>query len=309
MATAIIVHGGAGGSYPDDDPEAARNGCLAAARVGRAVLERGGSALEAVVAAVSALEDNPQFNAGTGACLNAEGEVELDASLMEGTGLDAGAVALVRGVKNPVQLARCVMERTPHLLLAGEGAGRLARECGLPLLSPAEMITPRALARWRALFPREAAGPGPGSDAARSDAAGTRSGGTVGAAALDARGHFAAATSTGGMNGKLPGRIGDTPLIGAGTYADDQGGAASATGHGEAIIRVVLTRAAVDCLRAGASAPEAAVRSLRSLERVRGEGGIITVDRLGRVGAAFNTARMSRAWIDAAGIEGAGFTA
>ncbi|MBX5484307.1 MAG: isoaspartyl peptidase/L-asparaginase [Myxococcaceae bacterium] len=292
MTTAIIVHGGAGPARSDDDAEAARQGCLLAARAGYAVLARGGSALDAVEEAVRTLEDDPQFNAGIGSCLTADGDVEMDASLMEGATLRAGAVALVRGVRNPIRLARCVMERTPHLFLAGEGAMRLAREQGLPILSPAELITPRALARWREAKAKGAASP---------------SGGTVGAVALDAHGHLAAATSTGGMNGKWSGRIGDTPVIGAGTYADDAGGAASATGHGEAILRVGLTRMVVAQLCAGAEAQSAAEVGLGALARIGGEGGVIVIDRSGRVGCAFNTARMSHAFIDATGAEGSGF--
>lgn len=294
MPIALIVHGGAGPARADEDPESARAGCLGAVRAGHAVLRQGGSALDAVEAAVSVLEDDPQFNAGTGACLTLEGEVELDASVMEGTELRAGAVTLVRGVRNPVRLARRVMERTAHVFLAAEGAMRLAREEGLELRSPAELITPRALERWR-------------TAKAKNEGPQVTSGGTVGAVALDTHGHVAAATSTGGMNLKLPGRVGDSPLIGAGTYADDGGGAASATGHGEAIIRVVMTRVVVDRLRAGAGAQQAADEGIRELERVRGEGGVITVDRSGKVGFSFNTQRMSRAWIDVAGEEGSGF--
>ena len=291
MPIAIIVHGGAGQARPEISGESARAGCLAAARIGYAVLRSGGSALDAVETAVAALEDDPQFNAGMGSCLNAEGEVEMDASLMSGADLRVGAVALVRDVRNPVRLARAVMERTPHVFLAGAGARRLAQEAGLPLVDPRSLVTESARARWVQAVRQK---PRP-------------EGGTVGAVAIDGAGHVAGATSTGGMLMKRAGRIGDSPLPGCGTYADDTSGAASATGHGEAIIRVLLTRAVCERLRAGDAPESAAGAGLADLARVGGEGGIVLVDKHGRLGAAFNTARMSRAWIDASGREGAAF--
>lgn len=291
MPIAIIVHGGAGRAWPDDAAEEARRGCLLAARAGYAVMQAGGTAMDGVEAAVVALEDDPQFNAGIGSCLNAAGEVEMDASIMSGADLRVGAVALVKDVRNPVRLARAVMERTQHVFLAGEGARTLALEAALPLVEPAQLVTPRALRHWHAA--REA-----------GDAAG---GGTVGAAAMDARGHLAAATSTGGMIMKRVGRIGDSPLPGCGTYADDAAGAASATGHGEAIIRTLLTRVVCERLRAGDHPDEAARRGMAELGRVQGSAGVIVVDARGRVGAAFNTARMSRAWIDRDGREGSAY--
>ncbi len=292
MSIAIVVHGGAGPMSPDDDAERAQQGCLAAARCGYEILRRGGSALDAVEAAAVALEDDPVFNAGTGACLTREGGVELDASLMDGEALRVGAVALVRTVKNPIKLARAVMERTPHVFLAGEGASSLAREAGLDEVSPEALITEKARRRWRAYLAKSA----PSSP-----------GGTIGAVAIDGRGHVAAATSTGGMTGKLPGRVGDTPIPGAGTYADDLAGAASATGHGEMIIRITLTRVVCDHLRAGESAMTAARAGISALERVSGTGGVIAVGRGGDLGWAFNTERMARAWIDLHGNEGAAF--
>jgi beta-aspartyl-peptidase (threonine type) len=286
----IVVHGGAGAIAADDHARACAAGCLAAARIGHAVLARGGSALEAVEAAVVALEDDPLFNAGTGSCLNAEGDIEMDAAVMDGRDLTCGAVAALKAFPNPVKIARLVRERTGHVLLAGEGAARFARAQGLVPCPPARLATPRALERWD----REKEGM-------------ARKNGTVGAVALDAAGHVAAATSTGGTSGKLPGRVGDTPLVGCGTYADDRGGAASATGHGESIVRVVLAKFACDRMAAGLSARRAAEEAIRELERVRGEGGIILVDRQGGLGLAFNTARMSRAWIAGDGSEGSAF--
>ena len=292
MPIAIIVHGGAGRAWPDDSAEDARAGCLRAARAGHALLKDGGSALDAVEAAVVALEDDPRFNAGIGSCLNAEGEIEMDASIMSGADLRVGAVALVRDVRNPVRLARAVMERTPHAFLAGDGARRLAVEVGLPLVAPGALVTARALQHWQ-----EARG------------LASAEGGTVGAAALDAQGHVAAATSTGGMLMKRLGRIGDSPLPGCGTYADDSAGAASATGHGEAILRVLLTHVVCERLRAGSGPEAAAAAGLAELGRVQGRGGVIVVNRRGQVGAAFNSERMSRAWVDADGREGSAYEA
>ncbi len=292
MAIALLVHGGAGALAPDDRAEDCVKGCLAAARAGHAVLRQGGSAVDAVEAAVVVLEDDPLFNAGYGACLNADGEVELDASVMSGESLGAGGVAVVKGIKNPIRLARAVMERTPHLLLAAEGAHRFAEESGIARCAPSSLITERARERHARELQKQW----------------HPKGGTVGAVALDARGHVAAATSTGGTSGKRPGRVGDSPVIGAGTYADDAAGAASATGHGESILRATLTRFTVDALRAGAAPQAAAEAAMTELHRVKGSGGLILVDRTGRLAFAFNTARMARAWISADGVEGGGFT-
>jgi beta-aspartyl-peptidase (threonine type) len=263
---------------------------LGAARAGFIILESGGSALDAVVAAAAALEDDPLFNAGTGAVLNVEGVAELDAAVMDGATLKAGAVANVVDVANPVRLARAVMDRTRHVLIAGRGARLLADELGIPRCDPASLITPRARSRWERDRKLEAGG------------------GTIGAVAIDRAGHVAAATSTGGTSNKRVGRIGDSPLVGAGTYADDRGGAASMTGHGEAIIRVVAAKFACDRLAGGSSADAAAAATVRELERVGGRGGVILVDRAGKLGFAFNTARMSRAWVSGSGSEGSGFS-
>jgi beta-aspartyl-peptidase (threonine type) len=285
---AVLVHGGAGPAHPEDDSPSCRAGCLAAARAAYAVLTQGGSALDAVVAAAVTLEDDPQFNAGTGASLNQEGAAELDASLMDGRTRGAGAVAGVRDVKNPIRLARAVMERTRHVLIAGAGASQLADEAGIPRCDPASLVTPRARARWER-------------------AAQKLEHGTIGAVAIDAQGHVAAATSTGGTSQKHRGRIGDAPLIGAGTYADDRGGAVSMTGKGEPIIRSVAAKLASDLLRAGATPATAAAQTLTEVASVGGDCGIILVDARGRTAFAFNTPRMSRAWIDGEGVEGSGY--
>lgn len=288
---AIVVHGGAGTIAPDDRAQACASGCLVAARIGYEVLARGGSALEAVEAACVALEDDPLFNAGTGSCLNADGFVEMDAAIMEGTTLRAGGVAAVRSVKNPIVLARSVMEETPHVLLAADGAERFAREVGLAPYPPSLLVTERALERWRKER-EEAWSPKPG---------------TVGAVAIDREGRVAAATSTGGTSGKRVGRVGDSPIVGSGLYADDLAGAVSATGDGEAILRVVLSKFVADRMRSGESAAVAASAAMREIERVGGMGGVIAVDRKGGIGHATNAPRMSYASIDARGVERSGF--
>ncbi len=290
MSPAIIVHGGAGPIAADDVEDEAIAGCLRAARTGHEVLRAGASALDAVVAAVCVLEDDPLFNAGIGSALNEEGEVEADASVMRGEDLAAGAVAVVKGVKNPVLLAKAVMERTQHVLLAGEGAIRLAREAGIERVEAASLVTERARRRLE-----------------RAKLFAAKGSGTVGAVAVDGRGRVAAATSTGGTANKRVGRVGDTPLLGCGTYADDRSGAVSCTGHGEAIMRVVLAKSCADRLAGGLEPFAAAASALAELDRIGGEGGLICADRLGRLGFAFNTERMARAWIDSAGREGAGF--
>ena len=291
---AIAVHGGAGNLGPDDPasfggPDAPRlSGVRRAAEEALALLTRGGSALDAVELAVRMLEDDPTYNAGTGACLTAAGDVELDASIMDGGSLRCGAVAVVRDVKNPVSLARAVMERTGHVLLAGAGASAFARTLGLAPHDNALLVTPRQRERWLSLRQNGAGDPGPK--------------GTVGAVARDSRGHLASATSTGGMAMKHPGRVGDTPIIGCGTYADDQLAAVSCTGHGERIIQLTLARHTADLVGRGHSAAEAARSAIKLLaERVQGEGGLIVVGPTGAPAFAHNTPVMSRAWSTDAG--------
>ena len=279
MTPAILVHGGAG-ARPAEGPEAeaARAGCARAAAVGHAILVAGGAALDAVEAAVRALEDDDRFNAGRGSALTRAGTVEMDAAIMSGDGLRLGAVAAVGGVRNPIELARRVLEAGEHALLVGAGAADFAREAGVPLCPADFHVTEAARGDLAREIARRAAPAG---------------GGTVGAVAVDAAGHVAAATSTGGMVGKRPGRVGDSPLPGAGTYADDQAGAASATGHGERIMQVALTKTTIDLLRDGRPASEAAAAALATLDRVAGRGGLIVVDKRGGLGVAFNTTSMS----------------
>jgi beta-aspartyl-peptidase (threonine type) len=265
---AIIVHGGAG-PIKDDSLPARLEGCKTAALAGWKILEQGGSALDAVEAAVVVLEDSPLFNAGTGSALNILGEIEMDAAIMEGQSLRAGAVAVVSGIKNPIKLARRVMEDGRHVMLVGEGASLFARQIGFPEYAPEALIVDREKKRWDSKH------------------------GTVGCVAFDAKGDLAVGTSTGGIFDKLPGRVGDSPLVGCGTYADDYG-AASCTGHGEAIIRLLLAKSAVDYLKNGSEAQTAADLAMIDLEddRIEGTGGIILIDRWGKVGYARNTTHM-----------------
>lgn len=270
-----VVHGGAG-HWPEEEQEQALEGCRAAVRTGWQVLECGGDALAAVVAAVTLLENHPIFNAGLGSVLTEEGTVEMDASVMEGRNLSAGAVSLVRGVRNPVQLAFEVLKTGREVMLVGDGAEQWARTLGLDLVTQEELI--RAAQGRHAPRKRVAS--------------------TVGAVAIDVRGNVAAATSTGGLKGKRAGRIGDSAIIGAGTYADNRGGAASATGEGEAILRFGLARYAVSQLERGLSPAIVAPMALAEFSRhLAAEAGLILVDRFGRIGWAHNTPTMPVAWI------------
>lgn len=279
--TVIAVHGGAGAESPADRP-ARRDGVARAVEAGWAVLDAGGHALDAVIAAVAVLEDDPLFNAGLGSVLTVEGVVEMDASLMAGDTLQAGAVGAVTGVRNPVRLARAVLDEGREVFLVGEPAERLAGRHGLATCAPDALITEEARRRWR-----ERLAPG---------------GETVGAVARDTAGRLAAATSTGGVTGKRRGRLGDSAVIGAGTYADDTLGAGSATGPGEAIIRLCLVRTALELIARGADAPGAAAESLALLQRRLGAtAGIILLDPRGQVGMARTTESMPAAYRSAPG--------
>jgi beta-aspartyl-peptidase (threonine type) len=289
----LIVHGGAG-NIPLETHEAHVTGCRRAADAGWAVLARGGTALEAVEATVRVLEDDPAFDAGHGSFPNAAGEVELDAIIMDGRDLNFGAVAAVQRVCHPVTLARLVMAESEHAMLVGTGAESFARQHGLPICPTEELLTEPELERWRAAHaggnPRGRESPG----IAPSD--------TVGAVALDAEGNLAAATSTGGTFNKLPGRVGDSPLVGCGAYADNRTGAVSATGLGEALMKVIIGKAACDLIAQGMSAQGAADAAISLLaERTAGEGGLIVLDRMGRIGIAHNTPYIAHATVTAGG--------
>jgi beta-aspartyl-peptidase (threonine type) len=279
----ILVHGGAGDVDVERRPLHAE-GALRAAKVGALVLEGGGTAVDAVEAAARALEDDPLFNAGRGACLNRDGQIELDAALMSGDRLTAGAVASLPPFANPISVARAVMERTPHALLVGAAAAAWAERHGFAPSTLEALRTDAALARWQAVR----------AGAAESAWAG----GTIGAVARDRAGHVAAATSTGGTVGKLPGRVGDSPILGAGTYADDALGACSGTGHGESYMKYLLALRALDAARAASGgADDAGARVLGELvsmrARIGGTGGAIIALPDGRAAWARTTATMS----------------
>jgi beta-aspartyl-peptidase (threonine type) len=275
----VLVHGGAG-HVPAERRALHTAGCLRAARAAAGILAAGGAALDAVEAAVRALEDDPLFNAGTGACLNEEGCVEHDASIMEGSDLRAGAVCALAGFANPIAVARAALEDGRHVLYAAQGAARFAVARGFAPVEEAALITEAAR---KALAAAQAGGGATGW-----------AGSTVGAVARDAAGRCAAATSTGGTVNKRVGRVGDSPIIGAGTYADDEAGAASTTGNGEALIRLGVARAVVERMRAGARAEEAARAEVaRAQGRLGATGGLIAIDREGRWGIARSTVTMS----------------
>jgi beta-aspartyl-peptidase (threonine type) len=298
MSMAIVVHGGAGTIAPDR-AEITQAGCKEAALVGWTVLQAGGSSLDAVEVAVRALEDNPNYNAGTGACLTSDGRIELDAGIMVGEGLHVGAVANVELIKNPISLARKVMD-TPHVLLVGRGARAFALEHGFALCNLEDLVTERQHLRWQERQSGDAAAeeepryhrrevnitPG------REDKHGT-----VGAVAIDSSGILAAATSTGGIPNKYPGRVGDSPLVGCGFYADDHA-AVSCTGDGEDFIRLLIAKRAADFVASGVTARDAAEAAIAVLgAKSEGAGGLIVVDRLGNVGFAWNSENMAHAFI------------
>ena len=287
---AILVHGGAWAT-PGGEIQLHRQGVARAARVGFDVLHGGGSAVDAAAAAVRLMEDDATFNAGLGAVLNQVGEVELDAAVMDGTTLSAGAVAAVKAIANPVDLAQRVMEHSPHVLLVGEGAVAFAREQGMATCSSESLIVERERERWQNAKRSK-------KPALHEHTLSFGPSDTVGAVARDEHGHLAAATSTGGRLGKLPGRVGDSPLIGCGLYADDRLGAAASTGWGEEIIRIVMAQRAVDMLGSGSPAREAARRTIALLkERTGGRGGIVLIAPDGTLGFAFNTPHMAHAYL------------
>jgi beta-aspartyl-peptidase (threonine type) len=294
----LAVHGGAG-TLDRRSVDAARAGLFHAGlrraiAAGRAILAGGGTALDAVIASVVALEDDPLFNAGRGAVFTSAGTQEMDAAVMDGCGHRAGAVAGIFGPKNPVLAARAVMQHSPHVLLIGAGAEALARQHGVAF---AHRDYFRAEARWQALEEVLAGAHGRGGD---DDA---RRHGTVGAVACDCRGDVAAATSTGGMTGKLPGRVGDSPVIGAGTYADNRSCAVSATGHGEYFIRFAAAHEVAARMRhRGEDLGTAAHRVIDELGEIGGSGGLVAVAPDGSVALPFNCSGMYRGYVRADGV-------
>ncbi|MGH2506275.1 MAG: isoaspartyl peptidase/L-asparaginase family protein [Ktedonobacteraceae bacterium] len=302
MPISIVVHGGAGDIAPDYH-EIARQGCQEAALIGWRILQAGGSSLDAVEAAVRALEDNPAYNAGTGACLSVEGNIELDAGIMDGRTLNLGAVAGVELIKNPISLARQVL-LSPHVMLLGRGAEQFAAEHGIGQCAFNDLLTERQYNRWKAflsvrdarlaqeasMLPSEV-----GLQTARKVE--EEKHGTVGAVAVDSTGAIAAATSTGGIHNKYPGRVGDTPLVGCGFYADEFAGI-SCTGQGEDFVRLLIAKRAADGVAQGLSAEAAAQAAIAFLgAKATGTGGLILVDATGNVGFAWNSKHMAHAYM------------
>lgn len=293
---AIAIHGGAGviarEQLGPDDGASYRAGLAEALDAGYAVLERGGSSLDAVTTAVRILEDNPLFNAGRGAVLTHEGHAELDASIMTGHDLKAGAVAGVKRIRHPIDLARKVMEDSPHVMLYGAGAEEFANSRGFEFVPNEFFITPQRKQQLERVLQ--------GRTQPRNELSGL---GTVGAVAVDSSGNLAAATSTGGMTNKRWGRIGDAPIIGAGTYANNASCAVSATGHGEYFIRSVVAYDVCALMEyRGYSLDRAATEVVkRKLVERGGEGGIIAVDRAGNIALEFNSPGMFRGMRDSAG--------
>jgi beta-aspartyl-peptidase (threonine type) len=302
MTTALIVHGGAGNWRPDSESDAIE-GVREAVAAGRRILEAGGAALDAACAAAVVLEDNPIFNAGTGAVLNFDGFCELDACVMVSERAEAGAVAGVQRVKNPILVARKIMEETDHVMLAGEGAQRFARVMGFPDHDP---ITPARRADWRKKRDHIDEILGEGNPRTLRMRRFLRehpeyAGGTIGAVALDAKGVLCAATSTGGVTLKLAGRVGDTPLPGAGTYASKYA-AVSATGTGEFVMRSLATRQISDYVQQGMSLTEAIRSVLDQLGRdFDADVGFIAIDAQGDAAANHRTRDMPHAWFCGSG--------
>jgi beta-aspartyl-peptidase (threonine type) len=308
MKPSLIVHGGAW-DVPDEFVEACKSGCQRALMAGWSILSGGGSALDAIEAAIVVLENDPVFDAGYGSHLNLDGRVECDAMVMDGATLRAGSVAALQHIRNPIRLARKVFENCPHMMLVGDGAERFAKAQGIPLCDPKELIAEAESQAWQHCSKDQHA-------AANHRGHGQ---GTVGAVAIDAHGALFAATSTGGTCCKLPGRVGDSPLIGCGCYADSDTGGVSATGYGEAIMKIVMAKTATDFLHASAAGAQdaaplpgkistarnsSAVAILAAREsvnllakRTQATGGLILLDRYGNPGFAFNTPRMAYGYV------------
>jgi|ERR1041385_1278124 beta-aspartyl-peptidase (threonine type) len=289
----LIVHGGAW-DIPDDMLEAHRKGITQALNLGWDMLRSGGNSVDAIEHVVRSLEDDGTFDAGRGSHLNANGEIELDASIMNGKTMRCGAVAAVHRVRNPISLARKIMDESEHILLAGNGAEEFALEHGMGLCDPAELISQRERERWKSVQGSE--------DFTTKDAFRKlkTAADTVGAVAMDRNGVICVGTSTGGTFNKHPGRVGDSPLIGCGTYADNVIGGVSTTGWGEGMIKVVMAKSVIDLMEHNAgNAQVAAERGIDLLKRkVDGYGGVIVMNHAGRLGVAFNTPRMARAYIN-----------
>ncbi len=281
----LLLHGGAW-SIPDDAVEAHLSGVRKAMAAGWRLLKNRGTALDAVEAAVVVMEDDDTFDAGRGSFLNRDGKVQLDALMMDGGTLRAGGVGCVERIANPIRAARKVLEESEHVYFVGEGAERFASLHGIELCDNSALVIEREVERLHQARQTD--------EKSHELFAPSLSHDTVGAVALDADGHLAAATSTGGTLNKAPGRIGDSSLVGCGCYADDESGAVSTTGWGEPIMKLVLGKWAVDRLRSGLLPEQVALEAMAYLKgRLNGHGGIILLDRFGRIGIAHNTPRMA----------------
>jgi len=296
----IVIHGGAGVIRKSDmtaeKEQAYRQELQKALETGYAILEKGGSSLDAVEKAIQILEESPLFNAGRGCVLTNEGKPELDASIMNGQNLAAGAVAGVDEIKSPISAARAVMEHSEHVMMIGNGAERFAKSKGLQMVKPSYFITEKRSEQLKNIKKKEKEKDTKSFEETNPD----RKFGTVGCVALDRNGNLAAGTSTGGMMNKRYGRVGDSPIIGAGTYADNQGCAVSATGHGEYFIRsVVAFRVNALMQMQKMNLQEAAQEAINFMAKLGGTGGIIALDRQGNIAMPFNTEGMYRGYIDA----------
>jgi beta-aspartyl-peptidase (threonine type) len=296
----LVVHGGAGtmerGKMTPEKEREYRAGMENALRAGWEILQHGGASPEAVEAAVRIFEDDPNFNAGKGSVFTAAGTNEMDAAIMDGKTLKAGAVAAVQHVKNPISLARLVMEKSPHVLMAADGAEHFAKEHGVELVDAKYFFTQE---RWDALQKAKAAEKAGASGDKKFFLSDQDLHGTVGAVALDRNGNLAAATSTGGKTGKLPGRIGDTPVIGAGTYANNATCAVSGTGDGEFFIMATAAHdvsALMEYKRK--TVEEASVAVIDKIAKLGGTGGMIVIDKNGKISLPFNTSGMYRGYVD-----------
>ncbi|XP_045448522.1 probable isoaspartyl peptidase/L-asparaginase GA20639 [Melitaea cinxia] len=291
MEPIIIVHGGAG-DIPQSRVQGKLNGVKASVAVGQKILAQGGSALDAVEAAVVLMENDEYFNAGYGSVLNLRGEVEMEASMMCGKNLDVGAVALVKDFPHPISIAHKVLTNSPHSLLGGEGAKIFALEMGFSTVPPESLISENAKNALNDFLKQGEFGR---TEIGVKDEGGV---GTVGAVAVDWNGHVAVATSTGGMSGKVVGRIGDTPQIGSGTYADDNIGGVSTTGHGESILKYCLAHSIIKLMERGNDANTATKMAVDGMtSRLKNTAGAITLSKTGDVGISFSTNRMAWAYI------------
>ena len=288
----LIIHGGAW-DIPNDRVKPHRAGCVAAFTTGWEMLRSGATAVDVVERVIGSMEDNGAFDAGSGSHLNANGEIELDASIMNGKTLRCGAVAAVHRIKNPISLARKIMDDSEHILLVSDGAEQFAREQGMSLCTPDDIISPRERTAWQASKDNDRYTT---KDAFHKVRAASD---TVGAVAMDQEGNICVGTSTGGTFRKHPGRVGDSPLIGCGSYADNAIGGVSTTGWGEAMIKVVMAKTVIDIMEANGGDPQqAAERGIDLMKRkADGYGGVIVLNHQGKIGIAYNTPRMARVYM------------